>query len=835
MHLGIDLGTSNSAIVGLKDGQLRLFKTAEGADVLPSAVLVDSKGRRFVGRRAQEQAALSPDSVAVGFKRLMGTSTPLKVAGGAATITPEDASAEVLRTLLSQALTEGGHDKIDGTVITIPAAFNQMQTEATLTAADAAGIGQVGLLQEPIAAAMASMAQASVRSGQFLVYDFGGGTFDAALVQSSAGVVNIIAHDGINMLGGRDFDEALLQDVVAPWLEREFTLPVEYRLDPAYQRLFKRLRLKIEQAKVELSSRAHAPVFMADDEVRLADARGVEIHIDLELSRAHLEDLVHDRVERSIELCRNLISKNGYAHEDIDRVVLIGGPSKMPYIRERVPEALGIPVDTATDPMTAVAVGAAIYAESREWSEGRRKPTRASATTVSDISAKFDYPARTADMEASLRVSTTDDPTGWIVRVTADDGWSSGDVTMERQLRISLPLGATGVHRFTATLFHPGRTAQTTPLVITRTFSSSAAAPATLTISVAVEEDAGGERRNVLSPLVVKGAPLPASGEETLRATRTIIGGEEGHIDLKVYQAEDEMTDPAAALFIGSLRIDAVRDLEPGETIRAGDDLVFKWTMDENGIFDAHPTVRRLGKTFSGERFYSPQAGHVDYASPDGELFARDALAQAEKALDEAEKTLNDVAWAEIKQLRTRAEAQSLALQNSAEADTRRQVSEEARALREAVVKLSSRPENRVRTVSADLAHVEEAFDTLFAGRDDAIGERFKALADAARRHLNEENADEARLCVNNMRAILLAELVTQPDFLIHQFTALAEDRFAAIDKELHARLIKAGEHAIRRQEWPALRRVIGELYENRLSPPAGDMIPTALVGVSKA
>src|SRR6267142_1598184 len=156
MYLGIDLGTSNSAVVGNLNSQLRVFKTSDDSDVLPSVIYIDQRGHRLYGRRAYEQTRLSPDNVAKGFKRLMGTSTPMKFRASGQVMTPEECSAEILRQLVSHALLETNASEIVGTAITVPAAFNQMQSEATLRAAAAAGLDRVVLLQEPIAAAMAT-------------------------------------------------------------------------------------------------------------------------------------------------------------------------------------------------------------------------------------------------------------------------------------------------------------------------------------------------------------------------------------------------------------------------------------------------------------------------------------------------------------------------------------------------------------------------------------------------------------------------------------------------------------------------------------------------------
>ncbi|MFM2282215.1 MAG: hypothetical protein RLZZ444_4446, partial [Pseudomonadota bacterium] len=387
MYIGIDLGTSNSAIVGCDSEGLRLFKTDDGRDVLPSMIYFDRRGHMLVGSRAHAQAELAPGNVAQGFKRLMGTSSHLDLAAAGKSITPEEASAEIVKTLLRQVEAELGKVEVTGAIITIPAAFNQMQSEATIKAAHMAGLEQVGLLQEPIAAAMAALEGATRRDGRFLVYDLGGGTFDVALVEATSGSVTVIAHEGINMLGGRDFDRVIVDSVIRPWLDAHFVLPTNVTTLPEYKRLFAVARLKAEQAKVELSTKQGTVIFLSDEDVRAEDNDGEPIYVECPLDRKTLEGLITDRIDDSIDLCRKILKDNSLSHEDIDRIVFIGGPSKMPIVREHVSTSLGIPADLKCDPMTAVARGAAIFAESREWDEakGRRKSARGSKAVKGEI------------------------------------------------------------------------------------------------------------------------------------------------------------------------------------------------------------------------------------------------------------------------------------------------------------------------------------------------------------------------------------------------------------------------------------------------------------------
>jgi molecular chaperone DnaK len=403
MYLGTDLGTSNSAVVGNVNSQLRVFKTSDGSDVLPSVIYIDQRGHRLYGRRAYEQTRLSPDNVAKGFKRLMGTSTPIEFRASDRAMTPEECSAEILRQLVSQALLETNATEIVGTAITIPAAFNQMQSEATLRAASAAGLDRVVLLQEPIAAAMA---QAKNNSGQFLVYDLGGGTFDLALIQNLSGSINIIGHEGINMLGGQDFDRILINEVIRPWLMEAFSLPEDFQKIDRYKRLIGKSLMAAEIAKIELSTVDASTIFLSDEDIRVQDENGADIYLDIAVTRKKFEELVEPSLIQTLDMTRSIIKANGYTAQDIDRIVFVGGPSKMPWIRERVPHELGIAADLSVDPMTAVAMGAAIYAESREWeaSSTKRKATRASADVGAELGLKFDYQARTSQDSARLRL-----------------------------------------------------------------------------------------------------------------------------------------------------------------------------------------------------------------------------------------------------------------------------------------------------------------------------------------------------------------------------------------------------------------------------------------------
>ncbi len=449
MYLGIDLGTSNSAVVGHLDGKLRLFKTSDGTDVLPSVIYLDKRGHRFVGKTAYDRLLSAPQNVAHGFKRSMGTKNTIEFAGE--TWTAVECSAEIIKTLMAQAMTEAGKQEVDGVVVTTPAAFNQMQSEDTIAAARLAGLEKVSLLQEPVAASLAAISNSRQKDGVFLIYDFGGGTFDLALVMSTAGEVNVMAHEGVNMLGGRDFDRVIFDSVVRPWLVENFALPANFQADTRFRHLTDVSKHAAEMAKIQLSASDTASIFASEDEVRASDEDGEEIYISVDLSRERMADLIRDRIDDSIALCRKIISANGYRNEDIARIVPIGGPSKMPIIRTMLEAELAIEVESSLDPMTAVASGAAIFAESREWDGGSstQKKTRQRETVTGDISLSLDFKSRVSVDSAKIRVRPEGDvPAGFELEIVDEEGTSSGRIALNGPLSIDVDVRKSGRNRY---------------------------------------------------------------------------------------------------------------------------------------------------------------------------------------------------------------------------------------------------------------------------------------------------------------------------------------------------------------------------------------------------
>ncbi len=828
MFLGLDLGTSNSAVVGHDGSNLRLFKTAEGLDVLPSAIMMDRRGAKLVGKRAYDQAAFSPENVAQGFKRLMGTSSSVTFASTGQAISPEDASAEILRTLVAQAKMAAGNFDVIGAVVTVPAAFNQMQSEATMRAAQDAGLMKVALLQEPIAAALASIANSAAKNSLFLVYDLGGGTFDAALVQSISGSATVVGHSGINMLGGRDFDRALVNAIVRPWLFENFNLTDEFQKDPAYQRLLRVAQYRAELAKIALSTQTSDRIFADESQISSKDRDGKEIYLDIEISRSDLERLIGDDIGRSVAHCSKLITDSGYRPDDIDRVVMIGGPSRMPIVRNSVEQKLGIRVDLQTDPMTAVAMGAAIYAEGRDWTAvtATSKKTRGSVASKGKVELRVDYPARSAEARVRIRVKPVDVAAAAAYRIQADTdaGWSSGQIEITAQTDIrDVPLEKSGSTRVRLTVFDAGGVPDlqaSQEVLIQRAEASSDGMPLMHGIAVKIIDGPPGAERNILDLLVAKGTALPKAGVKRFRAAKDLRSGQDDSIDIALFEQAEGVSEPDLSLPIGVFRLTSDL-LERGDVIRRGDEMFVNWTIDANGLLACRIEVPSVSASFDTQNMYVSAVGHRNFDGDDGIRIANDGISAARADLEALENALGTAVVKEAGAIRERLDRCVETLRLSHESDTSRSISEETRLIRQEIARIRSRPEHEARVTRHELEdHVEFFANALAPHMDPKTGTQVHRLAGLARDALDKNTqhaVGDARKTADEIAQIIRIELFKSIGFWISVFDDEAMERHRAIDKLLHDELVKQGVKAVEAGNVDGIRKAVWQMRENMM------------------
>ena len=348
--VGIDLGTTNSEIAVYRDGRPEVQADSSGRQILPSVVGLDQDGNLLVGEAARNQYILHPERTVRSIKRLMGSDR--KVSLGDRDYTPQDISAIILRRLKEIAEERLGAP-VRKAVITVPAFFSDAQRQATREAGEIAGLEVARIVNEPTAAALVYEA-AQQQGKRVLVYDFGGGTFDVSVVRIEDGVVEVIASHGNNHLGGDDFDHKIVEHVLDH-------LKIEHKVDVSNNpQATARIHRAAENAKKHLSDHPFARI----EEEYLAEVDGKPIHLALELARTDYEEMIAPFIEETLSAIHIALESAALTASQIDEVLLVGGATRTPLIRNRLIEVFDRPARGEVDPDLCVAMGAAIQGAS---------------------------------------------------------------------------------------------------------------------------------------------------------------------------------------------------------------------------------------------------------------------------------------------------------------------------------------------------------------------------------------------------------------------------------------------------------------------------------------
>ncbi len=346
--IGIDLGTTNSCVAVIEGGEAVVIPNAEGARTTPSVVAFKKDGERIVGRVAKQQAVSNPDRTVASIKREMGSAT--KVSIDAKDFTPQEISAMILSKLKQDAEAYLG-DTVTEAVITVPAYFTDAQRQATKDAGKIAGLEVKRIINEPTAAALAYGIDKE-KDQKIMVYDLGGGTFDVSIIEMGDGVQEVLATAGNNRLGGDDFDQKIVD-----WMVDGFRKETGVDLS-ADKMAVQRLREAAEKTKIELSGGMTSSINLP---FITADASGPK-HLDMTLSRAEFNRLTADLVDATMKPVKQALSDSGLSASEIDKVLLVGGSTRIPAVQEAVQKFLGKEPFKGINPDECVAMGAALQA-----------------------------------------------------------------------------------------------------------------------------------------------------------------------------------------------------------------------------------------------------------------------------------------------------------------------------------------------------------------------------------------------------------------------------------------------------------------------------------------
>ena len=432
---GIDLGTTNSAICRMEKGKPIIIKSDIGADIMPSCVSFNKRKSVRVGqgaynnmnqdkRRATKSWYVEASNTYIEFKRTMATDTKYYSSFMERDFTSEELSAEVLKTLKSYVTDEN----ISSVVITVPAKFTVNQTTATMEAAKMAGFKRCELLQEPIAAAMAYGLSTDTKNGIWMVFDFGGGTFDAALLKVEDGIMQVFDTEGDNYLGGKNLDYAIVDKIIVPYLLENYAIDGYLRDKQKKEVLRDAMKTYAEGVKIQLSFKDHEDIISNLGELG-EDENGEEIELDITVNQADAFNVMRPYFQKAVDICKNLLERNHLKSSQLDKLILVGGPTHSPLIRQMLKEQLTPNVDTSIDPMTAVATGAALYASTLD------AEVSDDDLTVETVKLEVGYEATSVETTEWVSVKLPADAKQdkvFVELVYSDKSWSSGKVEIDK-------------------------------------------------------------------------------------------------------------------------------------------------------------------------------------------------------------------------------------------------------------------------------------------------------------------------------------------------------------------------------------------------------------------
>lgn len=546
---GIDLGTTNSAISRMENGEPVIQKTDVQKDTAPSCVAFNKKKSVLVGDdafrayRSESQRALTKGTDVnsfIEFKRTMGTDKKYFSSHMEIEYSSEDLSAEVLKGLKSYITDEN----IKSVVVTVPAKFTVNQKDATLRAAKLAGFEHCELLQEPIAASMAYGLDAKNKDGHWLVFDFGGGTFDAALLKVEEGIMKVIDTEGDNYLGGKNLDYAVVEEIMIPHIEKNYSIKEILSDDKSSQKFKEALKFWAEDIKNQLSFKEEFNLYVDPGDAG-NDDDGEEIEIDLTVNQEMLKSTLEPIFQKAINISLSLLKRNKIEGNTLKSLILIGGPTYSPILRKMLEEQITKP-DVSVDPMTVVSKGAALFASTVDVSDDIKEQQR----DRTKIQLQLGYEATTVEEEEFVTVKILKDKTEgeipdkvFVDVVRSDKAWSSGKTEIDDKGDIiEVKLNAGKPNAFDVNAYNEkGDTLPSEPTSFT-IIQGSKIGSATLPYNIGLEIKSRASGKVVFRSIkgLEKNQSTPATGTTNGLKTQKQIrpGMKEDSIKIPLYQGE---------------------------------------------------------------------------------------------------------------------------------------------------------------------------------------------------------------------------------------------------------------------------------------------------------
>lgn len=822
INYGIDLGTTNSAIAKFIKGEVIIFSNPQdmGSRTLPSIVGY-KKDKILVGKQARVFSEREPENVKSVFKRKMGTSESFPVKSLNQSKTPIELSAQVLKELKTFVNTG---DNLDAVVITIPASFDTIQSNATKEAGIQAGFKQVVLLQEPIAASLAyanMKKEKEMQEGQWLVYDLGGGTFDVALIKIKDGEMKVLDHEGDNFLGGADFDNLIVEKIIIPKLYENYKFSnledkmksASGKLNAAYLKL---LRLS-EDAKIILSAKTSAEIEVSGFE----DEDGNDVDIEIVITRSEFNELIRPNIDGTNEMIKQILTRNSLKPIDLQFTLMVGGSTYIPYVRTRVEEVLQIPANCEIDPTTAVAIGAAYYSATKP-----KEIEKSSVKKQTSISIKTSYNKASKEKDELFSARVTGNTDGLSYRITRQDGgFDSGIKKLSERISEDLPLVDGAFNFFSLVVYDNQNNIIETdiePIGINSGFGISGQ-PIPEDICLEVDDyDNPGKTRLVL--VFQKNSVLPLRKQITFPLNKGLIKGNVDDFLIINIVEGSHLSIPESNKPIAFLRIDGnmvKRDISKGS------DVEITITLTESRDVNISAYLNMADQEF--KQLFNPNQRNTDiqFLKEQVEDLSDKLDLEIQEATDkedyETAGTLNKLK----KEMETVSE-ETESLTSDDVTDKRYQLEDKKRKIAQEID--SATKNKRIQQVKVHYFEIKEECEKMLDenGNDherktfnDIISQESAFFATNSPLKI-QEKSDEIHSIVSRIRW-------RTPDFLINIFQWCKNNQTRMNDQTLAKSLVDAGNFAIESQNWERLSEINSGLLN--LMPKGAEKEATTRIG----
>jgi molecular chaperone DnaK len=642
--IGIDLGTTNSSVAINVNGKIQIIKKPGGVEYTPSVFGFDKSCNKVVGQKAYEylykyNSKDENKNFKAEVKRIMGTPENVFFERPNLTLSPEEISAEIIKSLKEDILRKYPDFQTNAAVITVPASFYEVQRKATKKAGNLAGFDYVVLLQEPIAAAI-SYGFMKTKNENWIIYDLGGGTFDVALVSCNDGLLSVLGNNGDNFLGGKNVDWEIVDTIIKPKILDKYNLTDFTRGNPKYSNIFSRLKYYAETAKIELSQYDKTTINI--EEVG-KDESDKEIYLSVTVNRQDIEKILKTKIDQTIKLTKDTLKEAGIKSSSVAKIILVGGPTLIPYVRERLEKDLKIKVDSSVDPLTVVARGACIYALSQtipaKFLESGDKKTDADTYNIN-----LNYVKLTSDNEESVtgNFENLDKDGEYYIQIQSESGTFTGPKIKlkDNKFYYKVKIEPNKQNLYWIYLFdNKGNSLKLSQdsFTITHGLSVPEGAPITHSIKVVVasRDISNNKMINTCEMVFEKGSILPL--KNTLydyKTSRKLKKGDPNPLDIEIREGESEKPDRNNFLCkIGIPGEELPHDLPAGTPI----ELCIE--MDSSGVLEATAYIPLIDMHFNARSTVKDEALDIKKMSKElEEQRERTESILEECSVDEREK-----------------------------------------------------------------------------------------------------------------------------------------------------------------------------------------------------